>query len=389
MRNTQRSLRRWLALSISKVFAAAVLALSITAAISSAPASAGTVSCGEKISADTTLQNDLLNCPNRGIVIGADDITLDLNGHTVDGDAIPFASCPENSFCDVGIFSHRDDDVVIKDGTVHDFDAGVFVGKSRRTELHAVTASENESFGFVVALSTGVEVTRSSGVDGPSEESDGMGLFASSHLRVARNDFSRNDELGIHMFETKRSSITRNEISENPSPLFVEDSNRNRLSHNLLEQNGGGVALLGSRNEFTYNRIIEGDGGVSMEDGHDNLLAGNRIEDPGTVGIRVGAFEPTLIPRDTVVRENVVEGAGRIGILVTSRTGHTTVRGNRVSHAQRDGIQLQDPDASVARNHASQNGRYGIYANKGVHDGGGNEAAGNSHQPQCRNVACG
>ncbi len=43
------------------------------------------VRCGATITADTTLHHDLLDCPGNGIVIGADHITLDLNGHTVDG----------------------------------------------------------------------------------------------------------------------------------------------------------------------------------------------------------------------------------------------------------------------------------------------------------------
>ncbi len=358
-----------------------------------ASASAGTVSCGEKITADTTLQNDLVDCPNRGIVIGADGIRLDLNGHTVDGDGTPFASCPENGSCDIGIFSNHDDRVVIKGGSVTEFDAGVIVGKSRRTEVHDLIASENASFGIIVALSTGVEVTRSSGVDGPTDDSDGMGLFVSSHVRVARNNFSDNGEIGIHMFQTNRSSITHNEMSGNNDgflPLFIENSNRNRVSHNGMEENGEGIILLGSRNSVTHNRISgSGDVAISLEDGHDNLLAGNRVDDTGKSGIRVGAFEPTLKPRDNVVRKNVVEGAGRIGIFVRSGAGHTAVLGNRVDQAQRDGIQVQVPDATIARNHASDNGRYGINAHRGIRDGGGNEAAGNGNEPQCRNVVCG
>ena len=38
---------------------------------------------------------DLVNCPSNGIVIGADDITLDLNGHTIDGDDALVDPCPE------------------------------------------------------------------------------------------------------------------------------------------------------------------------------------------------------------------------------------------------------------------------------------------------------
>jgi len=67
----------------------ASLALVVTLTIAGAvvggsQALAGPVSCGDTITTDTTLDSGLLDCPNNGIVIGADDITLDLNGHTID-----------------------------------------------------------------------------------------------------------------------------------------------------------------------------------------------------------------------------------------------------------------------------------------------------------------
>ena len=37
------------------------------------------------ITQDTTLDSDLVNCPGDGVVIGANGITLDLAGHTIDG----------------------------------------------------------------------------------------------------------------------------------------------------------------------------------------------------------------------------------------------------------------------------------------------------------------
>jgi hypothetical protein len=41
------------------------------------------VGCGDTITTDPTPDSDLVNCPNNGIMIGADNITLDLNGHTI------------------------------------------------------------------------------------------------------------------------------------------------------------------------------------------------------------------------------------------------------------------------------------------------------------------
>ena len=72
-------------------------------AFTGGPALANHVSCGATIVADTTLDSDLVNCPNNGIVIGAEDITLDLNGHRIDGDGTPAAGCrPRREFCDIG-----------------------------------------------------------------------------------------------------------------------------------------------------------------------------------------------------------------------------------------------------------------------------------------------
>ncbi len=52
---------------------------------------AADLSCGDTITADATLHRNLLNCPNNGIIIGADNITLDLNYHRIDGDGTPAA----------------------------------------------------------------------------------------------------------------------------------------------------------------------------------------------------------------------------------------------------------------------------------------------------------
>jgi hypothetical protein len=50
---------------------------------------ASRVGCDGAITTDTTLDSDLVDCPNHGIVIGADGVTLDLNGHVIEGDGAP------------------------------------------------------------------------------------------------------------------------------------------------------------------------------------------------------------------------------------------------------------------------------------------------------------
>jgi len=139
--------RRWFRLAgpFGVIWAAVVVAGFLTPAVAQAAPTG--VSCGVTITADTRLGADLVNCPNNGIVIGADDITLDLNGHTVAGDGSLFPSCPEGVSCDVGIDNiagHTG--VTIRSGSVREFDVAVFVlgggenrlspGCPRRTTPH-------------------------------------------------------------------------------------------------------------------------------------------------------------------------------------------------------------------------------------------------------------
>src|SRR6266496_3417692 len=80
---------------------AAILALAVVVLLALAGAKAagqGQPQCGDTITADTTLHHDLIDCPENAIVIGADGITLDLNGHLIDGDETSSAAC------DCGVF---------------------------------------------------------------------------------------------------------------------------------------------------------------------------------------------------------------------------------------------------------------------------------------------
>src|SRR4051794_5192023 len=62
---------------------AVVVAAAGSVALSGGPALASTVSCGSTITATTKLHADLANCPGDGLVIDADNVTIDLNGHTI------------------------------------------------------------------------------------------------------------------------------------------------------------------------------------------------------------------------------------------------------------------------------------------------------------------
>jgi parallel beta-helix repeat protein len=200
----------WFALKVGSrpspkavVSRAMVLALVVAGftVLGSGQALASHVSCGATITADTTLDSDLVNCPNNGIVIGADNITLDLNGHRIDGNGELIEDCAE--ICDTGVVNDGHRRVTIQDGSVREFAVGVFVGGASSNRLLHLSASHNLFVGLLVVESTATQVVQNSASDnGRTTNANGIVIFASRNNRIERNTVSRNGHQGIFIGES-------------------------------------------------------------------------------------------------------------------------------------------------------------------------------------------
>ncbi|CAN5237689.1 hypothetical protein BH18ACT4_BH18ACT4_06850 [soil metagenome] len=60
----------------------ALVAVAATTLATAAPAGAVVLDCDDVITSDTVLTADVGPCSSGGLVIGADNVTLDLGGHT-------------------------------------------------------------------------------------------------------------------------------------------------------------------------------------------------------------------------------------------------------------------------------------------------------------------
>src|SRR5262249_6827726 len=122
-----------------------LVALALSAPVGSASGRAlgPQLSCGDTITANTTLTGDLVNCPNNGLLIGADNVTLDLNGHVIDGDDAEFTDCPPDQVCDIGVLDFDHHGVTIKGGKVREFTFGAFVFGATDTRLTRLDLSHH------------------------------------------------------------------------------------------------------------------------------------------------------------------------------------------------------------------------------------------------------
>lgn len=222
-------------------------------ALSGGRALAKQVGCGDTITKDTKLKSDLIGCAGSGIVIGADGITLDLNGHTVEGDG-GFAA-------DVGIDNSAGyDRVTIQRGLIRGFQDGIVLSGTVRNVLRKDT---------VFAQGSGVRIV-------------------GDRNRLARSFVSGGSFGGV---------------------TVVGDENQ--IVGNAVSRSDGGITIGGAHNYVRQNRVTEGSvqpgilvfrganvieenfvskalfGGIVVSDATGTRVEANVATESGSDGIRV------------------------------------------------------------------------------------------------------
>ncbi len=365
------------------------------------------IGCGVTVVSNVTMDHDLIDCPADGLIVGADDITIDLNGHTIDG---PGTFDFEWDGIDNGA-GH--DGVIVVDGTVQDFggagvrlvDAtanrmsdlrltdvrvGVEVTDSADTSIRASSIVDNHAAGIAIQGSTGTLIEDN--VLSNTRASSEMLVFTSSDTSILGNRMSGGYAPSVQSVLGSNNDVIGNVITGNELDLGeVTDIG---ISMNTP----GGRIAKNDVSGFDQAAIFVFAGGVEVENNvvYDSLrgvaLQGSFFGHPtGVIVRRNEAFDTDIgiVLRemtDTLVERNVTHD-NRVGIRVEDSPG-TTVSRNLSHDNARDGIRILDPSTTVTRNRADRNGDLGIEAVEGVIDGGKNKARGNGNPAQCLNVAC-
>jgi parallel beta-helix repeat protein len=378
-----------------------IVALALSAAVGSASGRAlgPQLSCGDTITVNTKLTSDLVNCPNNGLVIGADNLTLDLNGHVVDGDDAEFTDCPPDEACDIGVLDFDHQGVTIKGGKVREFTFGSLVVGATDSRLTRLDLSRNFFSGLLVAESSHSQIDLiTASANGLTTDQAGVDVFDSHELTIARNTVFANGDIGYFVSGLDDSRFEENSIADHPEAgILLDHGNGNEFSHNRLSNNQDGIVVSGDANTVAGNWLSgpsecpeECGFGISLEGGTGNAIEGNIVLRFHQAGIRAASFEefggpPTV---GNTISRNVVRGAAVDGVIVESTAFDTLVELNTAIGAGDDGIDVDNAATTLTHNVAVQNGDLGIEAVPGVTDGGGNHAAGNENTAQCTNVAC-
>ncbi len=311
------------------------------------------IACGDTITADTTLDRDLTGCRSNGLVIGADDITLDLNGHTISGNGKPVRRCRRDQICDVGVANDDHAGVTVRGGSVRGFGVGVGVFRGRDDRFVELDSSRNQYFGFVIGGSSRMVIRDSSGNDNPRPDGDGLGVFNSHGVRILHNSF-RHNGLGMHIQDSNRNLIKGNVVARNGDFGILLEGSGNQLRANHSVRDGVAAIQLGPgrRNVIAWNRVDRSGEGIALEKGRGDLVARNVIVGVRHDGIRLGMWDPPIGNTRTVVRRNLVIGSGRDGYRVAERVRGALLVGNVARRSGDDGFDIDSPSARLIRNRA-------------------------------------
>jgi hypothetical protein len=259
-------------------FAFALAAVAALAAPSALAAPATTAQCGQVITRDTKLAADIV-CASEtdsAIFIGADDITLDLNGHALIG---PGAGEVDESN---GVTTDASrTGLVVKDGRITGFSQGVNFGPARR-----VAATDSLFKNLTIDGELNITV---SGDRNRFERNDLTGGFTAlrldgSNLIVDRNDTRGGDPTVIEV-EGSNPTVTRNTAvcgRYGAGGISVQSPDTGLVARNFATGCWGTAIIAGGvtikQNTATDNGIgiLGGPGSV---DGGGNSASGNEEAD--------------------------------------------------------------------------------------------------------------
>ena len=349
-------------------------------------ASAAHVACGTTITANTTLHSNIGPCSGDGIIIGANNITLNLNGHEIFGTPgdgggnqagirVPFKS----GVSIVGK-SQRGQSA----GTVRGFDAGVFVNGGSANTVRNLVVRDNIG-----------------PLDSNSLLGDGIVVFKSPDNQIVDNVVRNNgrfDGIGVLGLGANNNTIRGNIVegnvgiseAESPPvgpgfiPHYINAPGHGIIVNHFLDQpvETNGV-IYGNK---VMDNIIRRNNaaGISNVSNHDGVIAGNIVEDnalqlyrdldrwfgnflpPGDgIGLTAGLGEPFNAPQNVLVRDNITNHNG-LGGIFTQGVGNRIVN-NQAFHNGAIGIDISSHDNIIQFNDTGYNWLfYDLYDNSNV-----------------------
>jgi parallel beta-helix repeat protein len=228
------------------------------------PVSAAHVTCGQTIMVSTTLDSNVGPCAT-GLVIGADNVTLDLNGFTLSG--TPAAGDGP------GVLVSGRTGVTVRNGTVTGFDAGVAIEGGSGNTVTGMFLTGNRGTGN---YGEGVLLSNSTGNTVSYNRITNNGPYGGISMLVANNNLIEHNQIvGNNMSTTNTSGIRLENVGRTAS-------NGNTVRDNFVQGSGlDGIQLFAgaSDNQIQRNTVLQNnrDGITAFAGSSRNVIEDNQV----------------------------------------------------------------------------------------------------------------
>ena len=190
------------------------------------------VACGDSIMSKTKLESNLDCTEYEGdaLVIGADDVTIDLNGYTITSNKSEYAA----------IFSEGFSRLTIKNGAIYGFQVGILLLNSSKSEVKRLTLMH--------------------------QSTDGIAILDSRHMSISDIQASMlpqtvdGETVGIFLFNVKEASVERVSTDGSFYGLMSIDGTNNHIKDNNFTSVGHvGIRLLGNTGSVIEKNQVFGE----------------------------------------------------------------------------------------------------------------------------------
>ena len=212
-------------------------------------------SCGQVITQNVVLTSNLKCADGDGLIVGASDLVIDLNGHTISG---PDVDSQEKTSNKVGIMVTNVNNIVIKDGTIQGFQAGILLTGSQNVELNSIVSKQNQ----IGAFSTGANIVDVH-LSLLMNNQIGFAVYSTQQATIENNILYQNTLAGITLVNSDNGVLTLNSITESGNGLYVDNqSNNNNVNFNnvLLNtidlNNANGLPVNTNGNMYDQNNCM-------------------------------------------------------------------------------------------------------------------------------------
>jgi hypothetical protein len=284
--------------------------------------------CGQTVSADTVLSENVGPCVGNGVLVANDAITLDLGGNRILGFDGP------GDGHEAGIRIQERSGVTVTNGTVSGFDAGVVVAGGGSNTVAGMTIRDNV------------------GPDAPVVElGDGIVLIESAGNFVHDNVVVNNgiyDGIGVVGVGAHNNTIERNTIEDTVGPSYRAPFGQGIIVNAAAF--GEFTAQVISGTKINQNIVRNsGSAGIANINSVNGEILRNRIENNGhrnTFGNGIGV---------------------QLGLGLDSFVANLLIQGNEVHGNSLDGIQIPTNSVGegadnnrILNNRATNNGRWDL-----------------------------